>query len=183
MKLLRRSGDSALSGATAFDERLSVPWWWWVPALFVVALVAFEVNLGHPGVPIWLPVVLAVPLVAWGLVRLGRTRVRVDAARPGAAGERSLRVGPATLPVGLAGAARVVEAADKQQALGPDLDPSAFLVHRWWVRRMVRVDVMDPADPTPYWLFSVRDPERLLACLAHKPDEPDNRAGRGQPDA
>ncbi len=174
VKLLRRSGDSALSGATAFDERLSVPWWWWLPALFVVALVAFEVNLGHPGVPIWLPVVLAVPLVAWGLLRLGGTRVRVDPVGPRGAGERSLRVGPATLPLGLAGEVRVIEAADKQRALGPDLDPSAYLVHRWWVRRMVRVDVTDPDDPTPYWLFSVRDPERLLACLTEKPDGQEN---------
>ena len=101
----------------------------------------------------------------------------MDAAWPGGTGERSLRVGPAVLPLGLAGAARVVGAADKQQALGPDLDPSAYLVHRWWVRRMVRVEVADPKDPTPYWLFSVRNPERLLACLANGPDGP------AQPDA
>jgi hypothetical protein len=26
--------------------------------------------------------------------------------------------------------------------------------------------VTDPADPTPYWVFSVREPDRLLTALA-----------------
>lgn len=145
-----------------------MPRWWWVPALLVVGLVAFEVNLGHPGVPIWLPVVLAVPLVAWGLHRLGRTRVRLDGPETGGTGERSLRVGPATLPVRLVGGVRLIDAGDKQQALGPDLDPAAYLVHRWWIKRMVRVEVADPEDPTPYWLFSVRNPRRLLEQLGRE---------------
>jgi hypothetical protein len=161
--LLRRSGDSALSGAAGFDERLTVPWWWWVPALGVVGLVAFEVNLGHPGVPLWLPVALGAPLVAWGLHRLGRTRVSL-VGRSGK-DEPTLRVGRASVPVGLTGAVRVIDKGDKQQALGPDLDPAAFLIHRWWVGPLVRVQLEDPADPTPYWLFSVRHPERLVRRL------------------
>jgi hypothetical protein len=30
---------------------------------------------------------------------------------------------------------------------------------------LVRLEVTDPADPTPYWVFSVREPDRLLAAL------------------
>jgi hypothetical protein len=29
----------------------------------------------------------------------------------------------------------------------------------------VRLEVTDPDDPTPYWIFSVRDAEALVAAL------------------
>jgi hypothetical protein len=148
-----------------FDERLSVPWWWWPPALGVVVLVAFEVNLGHPGVPGWLPVALLAPLVAWWLLRLGSVRVTLTEPH---SGERLLRVGSARLPVALIGTAESVAVADKRQVLGPGLDPAAYLVHRPWVGPMVRITVEDPDDPTPYWLFSVRRPAELLDRLATK---------------
>jgi hypothetical protein len=148
-----------------FDERLSVPWWWWPPALGVVLLVAFEVNLGHPGVPGWLPVALLAPLVAWWLIRLGSARVTVVESDAGA---RLLRVGPARLPVDLIGTAEPIAPAAKRETLGPALDPAAYLVHRAWVGPMVRISINDPQDPTPYWLFSVRKPEKLLEQLARK---------------
>jgi hypothetical protein len=154
-----------MSGAARFDERLSVPWWWWPPALGVVLLVAFQVNLGHPGVPMWLPVAVLAPLVAWFLYRLGAVRVRVvSGGAPGTA-ERSLRVGPATIPVRLLGDPEIIGRRDKQRALGPDLDPTAYLVHRPWVGPMLKVTVRDAEDPTPYWLFSVRNPARLRELL------------------
>lgn len=142
-----------------------MPWWWWPPALGVVLLVAFEVNLGHPGVPGWLPVALLTPLVAWWLIRLGSVRVALTESGDG---ERLLRVGPARLPVKFIGTAEAIEARDKRQVLGPLLDHTAYLVHRPWVGPMIRISVEDPRDPTPYWLFSVRDPEKLLARLARK---------------
>jgi hypothetical protein len=174
VKLLRRSGDSALSGPALFDERLTVPLWWWIPALGVVGLVAFEVNLGHPGVPLWLPVALVGPLVAAWLHRLGRIRVSlVGPDSPGtggtATGDRTLKVGSASLPVRLIAGVRLVEPVAKQQALGPDLDHAAYLVHRPWVGPMLRVDLDDPLDPTPYWLFSVRHPEPLIQRLGVEP--------------
>lgn len=163
VKLQRRPRSSALSGATVFDERLSVPWWWWPPALGVVLLVAFEVNLGHPGVPGWLPVALLAPLVACWLLRLGSAHVTLVHSEPG---QPLLRVGSARLPIALIGTAEPVAAGAKREALGPHLDPAAYLVHRAWIGPMVRISIEDPRDPTPTWLFSVRKPEEFLAQLA-----------------
>jgi hypothetical protein len=59
----------------------------------------------------------------------------------------------------------VVPKENKQQALGPELDPTAFLMLRAWVAPVVRVEITDPDDPTPYWVFSVRNPEALVAAL------------------
>jgi len=77
-----------------------------------------------------------------------------------------LRVGTAVLPLRSVGRVEVVDRRDKQAALGPELDPAAFVLHRGWVGPLVRLEVTDPDDPTPYWVFSVREPDRLLAALA-----------------
>ena len=47
-----------------------------------------------------------------------------------------------------------------------EADARAFLLLRPYVKTAVRVDLEDPADPTPYWLLSSRRPEALAAALA-----------------
>jgi hypothetical protein len=149
---------SATSGVPAFDERLSVPWWWYVPTVALGVLLGAEVHMGYPGLRSWLGYVVLVPLLVAALVALGRSRVRV------AAGE--LTVGRAVLPLRHVGRVEIVDRRDKQAALGPELDPSAMVLHRGWIRPLVRLEVTDPADPTPYWVFSVREPDQLLTALA-----------------
>jgi hypothetical protein len=53
----------------------------------------------------------------------------------------------------------------KSAALGRQLDPAAFVLHRAWVGPMILVVLDDPDDPTPYWLVSCRHPERVLSAL------------------
>ena len=89
----------------------------------------------------------------------------MSAATQTKTGEPLLRVGPASLPGRFIAGATSVTAADKQSLLGPELNPSAFVLHRPWVGPAVRVELSDPEDPTPYWIFSVRHPEALLECL------------------
>jgi len=113
--------------------------------------------MGYPGLRSWLGYAVAIPLLVAALVALGRTRVQVV--------DGELRVGRAVLPLHHVGRADVVERRGKQAALGPELDPSAFVLHRGWVGPLVRVEVTDPADPTPYWVFSVRDPDGLISAL------------------
>ena len=144
-------------GRAAFDERLSVPLWWYLPAVGVAVLLGAEVHMGYPGLRAWIGYAVLVPLFVLAVFRMGRTRVRVEGGE--------LRVGDAALPLRHAGRAEVVPKAGKQVALGPDLDPAAFLVHRAWIGPVVRVEVTDPDDRTPYWIFSVREPERLVAAL------------------
>jgi hypothetical protein len=160
--LRRPARTPAPSGAVRFDERLSVPWWWWAVALVVVAAFVESVRLGHPGVPWEVPALVLTALLGLALVRLGRQRVTV---RDDADERLVLQVGPARLPRRFIAGARGVPASDKQQMLGPELDPRAFVLHRPWIGPAVRVDLDDPADPTPYWIFSVRHPEALLECL------------------
>lgn len=134
-----------------------MPWWWYVLAVGLGVLLGAEVHLGYPGLRAWVGYAVLVPLAVAVLVVLGRTRVRVT--------DGELRVGSAVLPLHRVGRVEVVDRRDKQAALGPELDPAAFVLHRGWVGPLVRLEVTDPDDPTPYWVFSVREPDRLLPHL------------------
>lgn len=148
----------ATSGAPRFDERLSVPWWWYLPAVGVAALLAAEIHMGYPGVRAWIGYVVLVPLAVVVTAALGRARVRVEGGALHAGGKR--------LALEHVGRVDVVRGRDERQtALGPDLDPDAHLVHRSWVRPLVRVEVLDPDAAEPYWVMSVRRPDELVAAL------------------
>ena len=151
------TGAATWATGTAFEERLRVPLWWWPPVLGLAGLLAAEVHLGYPGVRAWLPYLVLLPLAGAMLLALGRTRVRLSGGE--------LVVGRARLPVAFIGEVDVIRPAGKRVALGPELDPAAFMVHRAWVGPLIRVRLTDPADPTPYWIFSVRRPERLAELL------------------
>jgi hypothetical protein len=141
----------------AYTERLYVTWYWWLLPLVAAGLLAAEVHLGYPGVRAWLPYVILLPVTALLIFRAGRVLVRV------ADGE--LRVGVAHVPLEFVGEIQVVGPKQKRAALGPHLDPAAFVLHRGWVGPLVRVEITDPDDPKPYWVFSSRHPEKLAEAI------------------
>ncbi|QFZ24110.1 DUF3093 domain-containing protein [Saccharothrix syringae] len=146
-----------MTAPIAFRERLYVPWWGWPLPLGAAVLLAAEIHMGFPGVRSWLPYAVLVPLVVLLIVRMGAVKVEVSGGE--------LRVGEAHVPLELLGEVEVFDARSKRRAMGPNLDPAAFVAHRGWVGPMVRVKLEDPADPTPYWLFSVRSADELAAVL------------------
>jgi hypothetical protein len=153
-----RASAPPAAGAVRFDQRLSVPWWYYVPTSGLGVLLGAEVHMGYPGLRSWVGYAVLVPLLLGVVTWLGRTRVTVT--------DTEFRVGDEVLPLRHVGRVDVVQRADKQAALGPELDPAAHLVHRPWIGPVVRVEVTDPDHPTPYWVVSVRHPERLVAALA-----------------
>lgn len=140
------------------DERLHVPLWWWPVAAIVIGLLGYEIQLAMHGSD-FSPIVYAVlvPLAAWLLWSMGRTRVWV------ADGE--LWAGKAHLPITLIDRAASIPASAKSAAMGRQLDPAAFLAHKFWIKTMVLLVLDDPDDPTPYWLVSTRRPAELIAAL------------------
>ena len=157
----RVSDTRATSQSVRYRERLWVPWWWWPPGFGLAALIALEVNQGVRALPNWLPFAVLLPVAAGVLLWFGRTEVRVVGGR----GETELWVGAAHLPVSVISRSAEVPPSAKSAALGRQLDPAAYVVHRAWVGPMVLVVLDDPDDPTPYWLVSCRHPDRVLAAL------------------
>jgi hypothetical protein len=143
---------------TTYSERLRVPLRWWALLTMFMATVLMALLVATP---LWLA--LAVTGVLWltmALLFVGYGAVRV-VVRDG-----TLEAGRARIPVSLLGPPVALDRADSRRLAGMDADARAHLVLRPYVPRAVRVPVVDPADPTPYWLVSTRRPDALVSALA-----------------
>lgn len=80
--------------------------------------------------------------------------------------ESSLSVGKASIPLGFIGEVVVYTGTDATAQLRTKLDARAWLMIRGWVHSLVKVEIVDPADPTPYWLLSSRRPQTLADAIA-----------------
>ena len=100
--------------------------------------------------------VLVEVAAVWLLLRTAAS-IRVD--------DRILRAGRARLPLEFVGRSRILDPDATRRARGVDADTRAFLCVRSWIPRTVLIEVIDPADPHPYWLVSTKDPEALQAAL------------------
>jgi hypothetical protein len=155
------SGSRVTSQTVRYRERLWVPWWWWPLGLGVAALIAKEVNMGVRTLPPWLPYVVLGAVAVGVLLWLGRAEVRVIQTGP----DVELWAGQAHLPASVVSRSAEIPRTAKSAALGRQLDPAAFVLHRGWVGPLVLLVLDDPDDPTPYWLVSARHPDRVLSAL------------------
>ena len=164
----RVPGSPATSRFTHYRERLTVPWWWWPPAFGLAVLVALEVNRAARDLPGWISFAALFAIASGVLIWFGRMEVRVT---DGDDGTPVLWAGPAHLPADVIARSAEIPASAKSAALGRQLDPAAYVLHRPWIGPMVLVVLDDPDDPTPYWLVSSRRPLRVLTALKQSPDD------------
>ena len=144
-----------------YRERLWVPWWWWPIGIGLSTVMATQVNMGVRDLPNWLPYAMMALVAVGVLLWLGRIEVRVVST----GSDVELWAGQAHLPASVITRSAVVPRSAKSAGLGRQLDPAAFVLHRNWIGPMVLVVLIDPDDPTPYWMVSCRYPERVLAAL------------------
>jgi len=140
-----------------YAERLTVPLRWWAQGTMLVA-------------SLWLALVVAVPeALAWtisgvALVLMVALFAAYGRARVGVVGSTFL-AGRAHIPLDLVGAVTALDADGVRRQAGVDADARAYLVLRPYLKRGVRVDIADPADPTPYWLVSCRRPDAIVSAF------------------
>lgn len=76
-----------------------------------------------------------------------------------------LTAGRARIQLAHVGEATGYEGPEASAERGTRLDARAWLLIRGWVTSVVRVELNDPTDPTPYWLLSSRHPTELAAAI------------------
>ena len=76
-----------------------------------------------------------------------------------------LRVGKASIGLEYVGAASAFTGPYAVAERGPNLDARAWTRFRAGIGAVVSLEIVDDADPTPYWLFSTRRPEQLVTAL------------------
>ncbi|UWE11717.1 DUF3093 domain-containing protein [Actinacidiphila bryophytorum] len=139
-----------------YDERLTVPRSWWFLAIAVGVAVAL-ILLPFGPLPLLAGLVGGAALSMMAVSSYGSARIRVVAG--------SLVAGKARIPVAALGAATVLDPEETVAWRSHKADPRAFMLMRSYVPTAVKVEVTDPADPTPYVYLSTRSPQRLAAAL------------------
>lgn len=154
--------SSAAGPAVLYSERQPVPLSWWLIGIGVAALLGWQGQMKREWYWGAILVVAALAAVTWILVHASRNRVIVERDTDG---EVWLRVGGASLPRSAVSRTVPVPPTARQAAMGRQLDPAAFVVHRTWIPAMAMFVLDDPEDPTPYWLVSTSEPEALLTAF------------------
>lgn len=141
-----------------FSEKLWPGVWIWVVAA----------GVAGAGILVFAPISMAAGLTAAGvlfaieavLLILSTPAVTVTPGR--------LQVGRASIERSLTGHAAAYRGSEATAERGTRLNGLAYLCIRGWIDPVVRIEITDPSDPTPYWLTSTRRPEELVAALTGK---------------
>ncbi len=104
-------------------------------------------------------ILVAVGLYAAIVILLIATTPRIEVD------DTELRAGRARLPLSVVADVRAATGDDAVRERGVELDARAWMLIRGWIPGLVRVDLDDPQDPTPYWLISSRRPGELAAAI------------------
>ena len=153
----RRAPEGAAAGPdpVLFEERLTPSAGVWAVALMLAALtilVFAPIDLG-------LGIAAAVVFFAVEALLLVATTPRIVVR------ERTLQVGRASIERHHVGQVTGYRGEDARAQRGPLLHGLAFVNVRGWIAPVVRIQLTDERDRTPYWLTSTRRPEELVAAL------------------
>ncbi len=149
------TGGAPADGATGtYRETLRTPWWWYLVAVGVACLLAAEFHISGLRLTDWIPfgtlVPLSIVLVWW----MGHSSLEI------VGGELCIR--GAHLPLQYVSGAIALDGATLRRVVGREGDPAAFVSIRPWIGPGVQVWVDDADDPTPYWVVSSRNPDRVV---------------------
>ncbi len=77
-----------------------------------------------------------------------------------------LVAGRARVPVDLISTVTAFDGEEATLQRGRMLDARAWLLIRGWVSPVVKIELSDENDPTPYWIVSTRTPDALVAAVS-----------------
>ncbi|MFR9798037.1 DUF3093 domain-containing protein [Streptomyces sp. MS06] len=142
--------------AAPYEERLTAPRSWWLISLLVGLAMAL-VLLPFGTLPLLGGLVGGTAVAAVAASAYGSPRIRV-------VGDL-LIAGEARIPVAALGEAEVLDAEEARAWRTHRADVRAFMLLRAYIPTALRVEVVDPEDPTPYLYLSTREPGRLAEAL------------------
>ena len=136
---------------------------WLVPSIgnFVAAAIimpsAYLVFLPiNPALGFWLGILLMFAI--WVVMLSASPRIEVS--------NGELKVAMAHIAVEHLSQGREIPVDFRFAERGPSLDARAYVRFQVGVKSLVRFEITDPKDPTPYWLVSTRHADRLLAAVS-----------------
>ena len=76
-----------------------------------------------------------------------------------------LRIDRAHIDIKYLGSATVLDSPAMRLLRTRDADPAAYLAIKFWMPKGIKITVVDPRDPTPYWLITSKRGEEIAALL------------------
>lgn len=153
---MRHNDSNALRPTDiVYAERLWPAFWMW---LVVIGISAAGILILAPiSIVAGFSAAMVLLVLQAAFLIMSTPRIEVDAS--------TLTVGRASIERKFIGSAAAFRDDDAFAQRGPQLNGLAYLCLRGWISPVVRIEVQDASDPTPYWLTSTRRPEQLVAAL------------------
>lgn len=120
-----------------------------IPAVWIVAA-PFSTNIG---------------LFIGAALALLAAILKLSAAKHISISADSITLGDAEIPRKIIGTVSSISQSEQFAARGSNLDARAFVFLKYGLPGMVKVEIKDPKDPTPYLLIATRNADELVAAL------------------
>ena len=140
---------------TIYRERLWASAW-----LFLATALVIPASL-----LVFLPIDTRIGVVVAAALYAGCVTVLLIASPVIEVTDETFLAGRARLPIRFVGEASAFREPEATAQRGPHLDARAWLLLRGWISPIVKVELTDPEDPTPYWVVSSRHPEKVVDAL------------------
>ena len=148
----------AAGAPAAYREKLWPNAWIWIIAAGVSAA----------GILVFAPISMAAGYTAAAVLFIIIAVLLVLSTPAITVTEDSLTVGRATIERRFVGEVKQFRSEEATAERGTRLNGLAYLCIRGWIDPVVRIEITDPADRTPYWLASTRHPDQLTAALTRR---------------
>jgi hypothetical protein len=147
------SNSAATQGE--YSELVTPKWTSFLPLTLI--LPTFWLTFAPINAPVGLVSGLLVTFLAIGLMIANSAKITVSGGQ--------VQVGKANIEAKFIGVCEDVAYAPRFAQRVPNLDPRAYLKLQNSRRGLVKLEILDKKDPTPYWLISCKQPQQLIAAI------------------
>ena len=138
-----------------YQERVTPKWTNFLPLALI--LPTFWLTLAPINAALGLFLGISLTLLTAGLMVFKAPVIRVSGS--------NIQAGKANIELQFTGAVSVIPAEKVFATRGPELDARAYLALQPSRKGLIKLEIADKKDPTPYWLISTKTPELLKKAI------------------
>ena len=157
-----KTSIQVMNSTIFYREKLLMPFWWSLPASLLITIITMEIKIAIPAISTGLTYSVLIVLLAIFLIWFNSSDLKIIKDYKC---NIDICINNAYLPSKKILLATKLSKSLKSEALGYQLDPAAYVLHKTWISSMVLIVIDDPDDPTPYWLVSSRHPDRVISAI------------------
>ena len=147
------SNSAATQGE--YSELVTPKWTSFLPLTLI--LPTFWLTFAPINAPVGLVSGVLVTVLVVALMIANSAKITVSGGQ--------VQVGKAKIEAKLIGVCEEIAYAPRFAQRVPNLDPKAYLRLQNSRRGLVKLEILDKKDPTPYWLISSKSPKQLIAAI------------------